>query len=427
MIRIAILSVAILVMAIAIAQSENRSVTAQTPDNKPEIREAPTATATPTLVPKREAEQEYAAGADCASGGETGDSSGCSGARGRPQYVPTSTPRPTATATPKPRPTATPKPKPTATPQPRATATPKPKPTATPRPSGGSSPGSGSRTTTLKPPPAPTGFVTKQGRLITHKGKNSLLVSWNRMRGVDHFRLLQRTDEDDPWVVHDRNITGTIKDVTNLKCGTTYYLALEAYGNGRTYKKEYSKTSARVTAKTTSCAPSLPEPSKFRYSCSSARPALPVDKNEPTKLARMGDGNVLAVRSVVYSDSDLSAQSWILRWAYRQLYPDLIIRCSFASAESATTKPATTNVVSAQYDGLRVASIGDQSTGDVGITCTQTTTCLWESDTLNLLLEMAQGSIYAKSTHEFKSGKYTNRIKTSNGMLVKNGMHVPGR
>ena len=258
-------------MAIAIAQSESRSVTAQDAD--------PTATPTPLLeiiepeptetpLPKREAEQEYAAGADCSSGGETGDSSGCSGARGRPQWYPTSTPRPTATATPKPKPTATPQP---------------------PRRDYGDGTDDDGNFADRGPrkPPIPQGFKAKVGNKITMDKDNLLTLSWDRRSGISHYRIDRRSDRNQIWKTVNSRVESNSISYTDLVCERKYEFELYAYGNGSSYKSEKSNP-AIVKIRADHCPPSLPKPTRTRPDCGTLYPVVPPkDKHKPTKIVEV--------------------------------------------------------------------------------------------------------------------------------------------
>ena len=412
MIRIVILSFAILVMAIAIAQSENRSVTAQTPDNKPEIREAPTATATPTLVPKREAEQEYAAGSDCASGGETGDSSVCSGAHGQPQYVPTSTPRPTATATPKP--------KPTATPQPRATATPKPKPTATPRSNSGGNGGSSSGTsgnsgTTKTKPPAPTGFKAVAGTKLSPTGKNTLNLSWNRRSGVDYYRTWISDDDGDSWIIKSRRIDGNAASYVDLRCGKFYRLKIAAYGDGKKYLRAFSSP-IEISAKTTICPPRLVGPPN-RENCPDAKRAKAGGVNDGITIVGTRDGEFHAARSAAYRSLFSVWTAFIDPPAPNLL--NSIAWCAFGHVETASTDTSRTRIFGKFYHG-NTTSLGAEppsrmKTGSNGWYCGSAKVCNWGSGTEVFHSGFPNGRGYAVGTHRIASGRQTITIYTSGG------------
>ncbi len=414
MIRIIVLAVAVLILVAGIAVSESGGVVAQ--DESP----APTVTPTPAIIepeptetplPKATAEPEYGRGC---MGGETGDAdNGCDFAEGQRQYHRTATPTPIPTATPVP------------------TATAVPVPTATPVPDDDSSSSSSKKKKTLKAPPAPTAFTYKQGKLLTVKGKNSILLSWRSRGGTDHFRLWRGPGPIGPWTIHDDDIVGSPKEFTNFKCGTTYYLLLESYGDGRNYEAEYSDTSIGLTIRTTPCPPALPERVMDREECHTIVPVLPgIDKSALTKVARTSNGSSHSARSIMYRGQ---VKNWA-RLAIAALFRfplDAESKCSFALVQSSSTSNATTTLKAALYKGskTRLGTVVDgESTGIGGKLCLRSRTCLWETET-QFSIGTSVVVFYVKSTHAIQAGNANAKLSTSAGLEVKTGNYrrVPSR
>ena len=385
MIRIIVLAVAVLILVAGIAVSESGGVVAQ--DESP----APTVTPTPGIIEPEPTETPVPKDPDAEEG-----ESAWEGPWWRipiPKWTPT--PRPTATPTP----TVTPE-------SPEIVPTPRPRLTA---------------------PPAPTGLETKQGTYLAPNGKNSLIVTWDEMEGVDHFRLRVSSNRGRTGKVHDDDLTGTIQDFRDLKCGTTYYMTLEAYGDGKKYKEQYGSRSAEIRAKTTQCPSSFPKPTRTRYDCPKAVPSLPRDKHEPTKLTRSTDGEIYVSRSVIYHSVDTSLLTLFNR-ALGAIPDDVLVRCAFAVAATASDRLSTTTIKAALYTGSRtslgrVPPGGTYSNRDLGKECEESFKCLWESDSL-MSYSNSNEVIHTKATHKIERGKSKWTVTTKGGFESKTGLYV---
>ena len=333
-----------------------------------EITEAPTATPTPTLVPKMEEEQEYSA--HC-HGRETGNDNSCDGHDIR---------RPWASPTPRPKPTAT------------------PRPTATPKPSDDDDDSDDNddnhnhrdddddrnrnRRDPTSPPPSPTLFKAEPGTRLTATGKNDMILTWNSRSGVSHYSIWSGYAGCSSITIKSRRVLGNSITYSDLKCGRAYRFKIVAYGDGKRYTKQGSNA-VDITAKTTPCPPRLPEPG-WRFSCPFVSRVDPRDENDAIKVFRTRDGEYHTARAAIYRPLAALLIAAFGHNPDKPSRPTPIQWCAFASVESASTVKVDTTPHGKYYHG-NTRSLGTVphsgfKTGDSGEPCKRKTQYKWESD-----------------------------------------------
>ena len=106
---------------------------------------------------------------------------------------------------------------------------------------------SDSATTDACPPPKPTGLS------VTSSGCNSIGLDWNSRSGISKYRI--------SFGSRTRETTSSSYTATGLSDDTSYTFSVSAYGNGSTYKAEWS-SSASITRSTDDCTTGPPTPPK---------------------------------------------------------------------------------------------------------------------------------------------------------------------